>query len=131
VFTSTKKFNVSITRHVPLSIKQRCLMLFTSTYCLLRQSIPLFLKGSAQIFEVQSFEPLHGDSIHPTDFQWDSSLAKVQATPFEVHESPAQQPFPDDATSMSWSIVVHKDEIRPVSFMSGYNHWINDLIQVV
>jgi len=32
---------------------------------------------------------------------------------------------------MSWSIVVHEDEIRPVLFMQGHNDWINDVIQVV
>ena len=35
------------------------------------------------------------------------------------------------ATSMSWSIVVHGNEIRPVLFMQGHNGWIKDVIQVV
>ena len=68
---------------------------------------------------VQSYEPLQGDSADPVGFLWDSGLEKVQATPFEVLS--LQQPFPNDATSMSWSIVVHEDEIRPVLFMQGHS----------
>ncbi|MEQ2206759.1 hypothetical protein XENOCAPTIV_002493 [Xenoophorus captivus] len=40
-------------------------------------------------------------------------------------------PFPNDATLMSWSIVVHEDEIRPVLLMQAHNDWITDVIQVV
>ncbi|XP_058618392.1 uncharacterized protein LOC131531574 [Onychostoma macrolepis] len=39
--------------------------------------------------------------------------------------------FPDDATSMSWGIVIHKDEIGPVLLMQKHNDWINGVIQIV
>ncbi len=76
---------------------------------------------------MQGYDPLHNDSADPIGFLWDSGPEKVQATQFEV----PQPLFPDDATSVSWGIVVHEDEIRPVLLMQRHNDWINDVIQVV
>ena len=38
---------------------------------------------------------------------------------------------PQSIAAMSWSIVVHEDEIRPVLFIQEHNDRINDVIQVV
>ena len=108
-----KNSHISISRHVPLSIKY-CLTttscaVHEATFCLLRYGIPFFLKDSPQVIEVlvQSFEDLHDDSADPTGFQWGSGLEKIQAIPFEVHQS----------LTADRSTVIHEDEIRSLLFM--------------
>ncbi len=90
-----------------------------STYCLLRHGIPLFLKDCPQVTEVlgcrvstlcTTIQLIHRFSI---GFTYPS----------------LQQPFPDDATSMSWGIDVHEDEIRPVLLMQRHDDWIIDVIK--
>lgn len=61
---------------------------------------------------VQSYELLHGDSADSIGFLWEWGLEKLHSPYPSI-----QQPFPNDATSMRWSVVVQKDEIRPVLYM--------------
>lgn len=121
-YTTTKNSNVSISRHVPLSINYSLTTtshaVHKATYCLLRHGIPLFLKGSPKVIEVLGcrVSSLYtATQLIPQVFNGIQVWRKCR--PFHLRYTSLQQPFPDDATSMSRSIVVHEDEIRPVLFM--------------
>ncbi len=92
----------------------------TTKTCVMRHGIPLFLKDCPRVTEVlgcrvstlcTTIQLIHRFSI---GFTYPS----------------LQQPFPDDATSMSWGIDVHEDEIRPVLLTQRHDDWINDVFQV-
>lgn len=87
-------------------------MLFKSTYCLLRHGIPLFMK----VIEVLGYRVT--SQLIPLVFYGNHVWRKCR--PLHFRYPSFHQPFPNDATLMSWSIGVHEDEISCCSWAYGY-----------
>lgn len=80
-----------------------------STYCLLRHGIPLFLKRGPLVIETLVYRAMSFyTATQLIRFLWEWGLDKLHSQYPSSH---------NDATSMSLSTVLHKDEIRPVLFM--------------
>ena len=129
---SMSQYLCHVTLSINYSLTTTSHAVHKSTYCLLRHDIPLFLKGSPQVIEVLGNRVSSLNSVTqliPEVFCGIQVWRKCRL--LHLRYPSLQQPFPNDATLMSWSIVIHEDEIRPVLFMQGHNDWINDVIQVV